>query len=218
MIKAVIFDKDGTLHDTEKVFAAAWRLAADELSVPDIETTIHHCTGMTIPNIAVYWGKKYPHIPFDEYLPRRQYHFNRILEAGIPVKPGAYELLAYLRDHGYRVGMATSTERGAAMEHLARTDMVKYFDEGAIITGDMVTSGKPAPDIFRLAAERLGVDPADCIGVEDSNNGIRAIHAAGMQPVMIPDTVPPAEDVKTLAWKMLENLPELLPILESEKH
>ncbi len=217
MIQAVIFDKDGTLHDTEQVFARAWRLAAEELSVPDIETTIIQCTGMNIPGIALYWAEKYPTIPFSEYLPRRQYHFNRIIADGIPLKDGARELLSYLRKQGYRVGMATSTGFAEAMDHLSRADMVDLFDEGAIITGDMVAYGKPAPDIYLLAAERLGVDPAHCLGVEDSSNGVRSIHAAGMRAVMIPDIVFPTPEVESLIWKRCSALGELYAILESER-
>ena len=82
-IKAIIFDKDGTLHDTEKVYLEAWTLAAHELNVPDIENTVRDCTGTTIPWIAQYWAGKYPNIPFEDYLPRRQYHYFRILEAGV---------------------------------------------------------------------------------------------------------------------------------------
>ncbi len=218
MIKAIIFDKDGTLHDTEKVFEAAWLLAARELGVPDIETTLRDCTGMTIPAIADYWAEKYPTIPFKEYLPRRQYHFNRMVAEEIPVKAGACELLACLRARGYRIGLATSTGYADAMVHLRRTDMLQYFDEGAIITGDMVEQGKPAPDIYLLAAARLGVEPADCLGVEDSNNGVRAIHAAGMRAVMIPDIVCPAEDARALAWRMLGNLAELADVLANEEN
>ncbi len=214
MIKAIIFDKDGTLHDTEKVFAEAWHLAAEELQVPDIESTLRDCTGMTLAAIDVYWSKKYPAIPFSDYLPRRQYHFNRIIADGIPVKEGARELLESLRANGYRIGLATSTGYADAMEHLRRTDMVKYFDEGAIITGDMVENGKPAPDIYLLAAARLGVDPADCVGVEDSNNGVRAIVAAGMRAIMIPDTVPPAVDVEEMAWRMLGTLSEIAEAIQ----
>ncbi len=216
MIKAIIFDKDGTLHDTEKVFAEAWHLAAEELGVPDIAATLHDCTGMNLADIETYWTAKYPDIPFSRYLPRRQYHFNRILEAGVPVKPGARELLTYLREHGYRVGLATSTGLADAMEHLRRTDMVTYFDEGGIITGDMVRDGKPAPEIYLLAAARLGVDPSECIGVEDSNNGVRSIHAAGMRAVMIPDTVPPAPEVESLIWQRPANLLGIIPLLERE--
>ncbi len=216
MIKAIIFDKDGTLHDTEKVFAEAWHLAAEELQVPDIETTLRDCTGMNLAAIDEYWTAKYPDIPFSVYLPRRQFHFNRIIEDGIPVKEGARELLTYLRENGYRVGLATSTGFAEATDHLARTDMVKYFDEGAIITGDMVKNGKPAPDIYLLAAERLGVNPAECIGVEDSNNGVRSIVAAGMRAIMIPDIVSPAADVQAMAWRMPGALSGIPKILENK--
>ena len=215
-IKAIIFDKDGTLHDTEKVFMQAWKLAAAELNVPDIETTIRDCTGTTIEWIGAYWAKKYPNIPFEEYLPRRQYHFGEIVKDGIPVKEGAYELLDYLKERGYAIGMATSTGQRSAMEHLERTDMLKYFAPEAIITGNMVKNGKPAPDIYLLAAERLGVSPEACIGVEDSLNGVRAIHAAGMRAVMIPDMIPPTPDVERLYWKRCDRLTDLIPILESQ--
>lgn len=214
-IRAIIFDKDGTLHDTEKVFMRAWKLAAAEYGVPDIEATVRHCTGMTIPAIAEYWAEKYPTVSFDEYLPRRQYHIREIMKEGVPVMPGAKELLEELNARGYAVGLATSTPYREAMEHLERTDMVKYFREGAIITGDMIENGKPAPDIYLLAARRLGVEPAACVGVEDSPNGIRAIHAAGMRAVMIPDIVHPTPEVEALLWRRLDDLSQLLPALEA---
>ena len=211
-IKAIIFDKDGTLHDTEKVYMQAWKAAAEEFNVPDIENTVRDCTGTNIPFIAEYWAKKYPDVPFEDYLPRRQFYYFGILEQGIPVKEGAYELLTYLRAHGYKVGMATSTPWDTVKEHLERTDMMGYFD--TIVTGDMIEHGKPAPDIYLLAAERLGVDPTECVGVEDSPNGVRSIHAAGMRAVMIPELVEPSPEVEALVWRKLSNLTELIPLLE----
>ena len=216
-IKAVIFDKDGTLHDTEKVFVQAWHLAAAEFDVPDMESTIRDCTGMPLPGIERYWNAKYPSILFADYIPRRQYYFNEIIKDGIPLKEGCIEVLTYLREHGYRVGMATSTGRKSATEHLCRTDMLSYFQEDAIITGDMVECGKPYPDIFLLAAKRLGVEPAHCIGVEDSFNGIRAVAAAGMRPVMIPDMLTPTPEIRALAWRTCHSLLDLIPLLEENK-
>ena len=95
--------------------------------------------------------------------------------------------------------------------YLTRTDMTKYFD--VIVTGDMIEHGKPAPDIYLLAAERLGVDPADCVGVEDSPNGVRSICAAGMRAVMIPDMVEPTEEIRALLWKECHDLSELISLL-----
>ena len=128
----------------------------------------------------------------------------------------AEHVAALLREHGYRIGMATSTGYNSAMEHLERTNMLSYFSPNAIITGDMVENGKPAPDIYLLAAERLGVDPSECIGVEDSLNGVRAIHAAGMRAVMIPDIVEPTPEVEALAWKRCEGLLDIISLLQSE--
>ncbi len=213
-IKAVIFDKDGTLHDTEKIFVKAWGLAAEELSVPDIESTVQDCTGMPLQDIARYWAVKYPTIPFEDYISRRQFHFKRLTADGVPVKPHAHRVLATLRERGYRIGMATSTGAAGALEHLRRTDMLGYFDEGVVITGDMVERGKPSPDIFLLCAERLGVAPDEVIGVEDSANGVRAIHAAGMRAVMIPDIVQPTDELLSLAWRRCDDLEELLAFPE----
>ena len=214
-IKAIIFDKDGTLHDTEKDYLQAWKAAAEEFNVPDIENTVRDCTGTTIPWIAEYWAKKYPHIPFEDYLPRRQHYYFGILEQGVPVKEGAHEVLAYLKAQGYKIGMATSTPWDTVKDHLERTDMAKYFD--TIVTGDMIEHGKPAPDIYLLAAERLGVDPAECVGVEDSPNGVRSIHAAGMRAVMIPDLVEPSPEVEALVWRKLDCLMDMIPLLEGEE-
>ena len=124
-------------------------------------------------------------------------------------------MLSYLKAHGYKVGMATSTPWDTVKDHLERTDMMGYFD--TIVTGDMIEHGKPAPDIYLLAAERLGVDPAECIGVEDSMSGVRSIHAAGMRAVMIPDMIQPTPEVEALVWKKLTELSELITLLEGEE-
>ena len=215
-VRAVAFDKDGTLHDTEKVFLEAWKRAAEDLNVPDIARTVRDCTGVNLPDTAVYWGKKYPDIPFETYLARRQYHFNEIVRDGVPVKAGAVELLTYLTEHGYAIGLATSTPYATTMEHLERTDMARFFAPHAIVTGDMVKRGKPHPEIFLTAAARLGADPAACIGVEDSNNGIRSVYAAGMRAVFVPDLTPLDQDVQSMIWKTCESLTDLIPLLEEQ--
>ena len=213
-IKAIVFDKDGTLHDTEKVFLRAWKAAAIDCGgIPDIEDTVRDCTGINLTDTRVYWSKKYPHIPFDAFLSYRQKHFNAIVKDGVPVKAGAYALLEYLKAHGYKIGMATSTPYATVMEHLTRTEMLKYFD--TVVTGDMVRHGKPDPEIYLLAAERLGVEPTACIGVEDSMSGVRAIHAAGMKTVMIPDLIPPTPEIENILWKKCTSLIDIISILES---
>ena len=215
-IKAIIFDKDGTLHDTEKVFLQAWRAAAVDCGgIADIDDTVRDCTGVNLTDTAVYWQKKYPHISFETFLAHRGRHFNAIIADGVPVKEGAFDVLAYLREQGYKVAMATSTPYATVMEHLADTGMTDCFD--VIVTGDMVKRGKPDPEIYLLAAERLGVDPAACVGVEDSPNGVRSIHAAGMRAVMIPDLVEPSPEVEALVWRKLDCLMDMIPLLEGEE-
>lgn len=213
-IKAVIFDKDGTLHDTEKLFHIAWKLAAEELNVPDIDATVRACTGRALSGIAVYWADKYPDIPFEDYLPRRQKHFHAMVSKDVPVKDGAMELLAYLKEHGYKVALATSSPYDEAVDHLKRTDMYPYFD--AVVGGDMIKNGKPAPDIYLLAAEKLGVAPENCVGVEDSINGILSIHAAGMRPVMVPDLIEPTPEIEKLLWAKCDVLTDIIAELEKE--
>ena len=211
-IKAVIFDKDGTLHDTEKLFRIAWHRAAEELNVPDMEATVIACTGRAIPGIAAYWAEKYPDIPFDDYLPVRQKHFHVLVAKEVPVKEGALEFLAYLKAHGYKIALATSSPYDEAVDHLKRTNMYPYFD--AVVGGDMIENGKPAPDIYLLAAEKLGIAPENCVGVEDSVNGILSIHAAGMRPIMVPDLIEPTPEIEKLLWAKCETLTDMIGVLE----
>lgn len=214
-IRGVIFDKDGTLHDTERVFYRAWLEAAAEMQVPDMEDTIRHCTGMTLHDIGLFWTDKYPGIPFEPYIRLRNRIFNRLIAERIPLRPGAMDVLRTLRARGYRIGLATSTDRAAATDHLRRTGMLDLFD--GLAFGDMVRNGKPAPDIYLLAAELIGVPAENCVGVEDSLNGIRAVYAAGMRPIMVPDLIQPTEDVTPLLWAECDSLSRIPDILEREK-
>lgn len=210
-IRGVIFDKDGTLHDTERVFFRAWHIAAEEMGVPDIDPTIRHCTGMTLPDIGRFWAEKYPDIPFEPYIQRRNRLFGEMVAKEVPVREGAPKLLQTLKARGYRLGLATSTGEAVATDHLHRTGMLELFD--GLAFGDQVENGKPAPDIYLLAARRMGLSPAVCAGVEDSLNGIRSIHAAGMRPIMTPDLIPPTEEIRPLLWHICDKLTDILDFL-----
>lgn len=212
MIEAVIFDMDGTLHDTETVFHAAWRKAAAIWDVPDIETTLADCTGRNMAGIAQYWRAKYETPSYEEFFEARHRFFEEMTADGIPVKEGAMELLSYLKERGYKIALATSTRRSGAEQHLKDTGMDGFFD--VVMTGNDVENGKPAPDIFLRAAEGLGVDPQNCIGVEDSFNGIRGLYAAGIKPVMVPDITQPTAEIRQLLWAECRTLSALIPLLE----
>ena len=217
MIGAVIFDKDGTLHDTEQVYHRAWRKAGDIMGVPNIMAFVEICTGPNYTRTAELWqehyGDAFAFRPFWEL--RNAIYDEMIANEGLPVKAGAYELLDYLKDNGYKIALATSTNAPRVERHLVQSDMKKYFD--AVVTGDTVPNGKPAPDIFLIAADRLGVDPAACMGVEDSYNGVRAVKAAGMFTVMVPDMIAPTEEILALCDACPKTLLEIVTLIQNMK-
>ena len=126
---------------------------------------------------------------------------------GLPEKPGVHEILEYLKENRIPTALASSTRRTAVMEHLDRAGITSYFQK--IICGDMVEHGKPAPDIYLKACEELGVAPGQALAVEDSFNGIRSAYAAGLYTVMVPDQLPPTEEILALVDKKCDSLTEL---------
>ena len=138
--------------------------------------------------------------------------FAHIERNGMPEKPGLRALLAWLRASGLKTAIATSSERRFVDFYMAHASLGHAF--GAIVTGDRVARSKPEPDIFLKAAEELGADPADCVVLEDSYNGIRAAHAAGMRPIMVPDLLPPTPEVERLLYRRVDSLNDVIPILE----
>ncbi len=207
----VIFDMDGVILDTEHLVLHCWKQLApayartvqevEEIFPPTIGTTRKY-TGEIV---RAHWGEAFPYEQFDADVSRT---FHRIADAeGIPLKPGARELLADLFAHGCRIGLASSTRQTTLESELRRAGLDTYFD--FMLGGDRIAHSKPAPDIYLAACRGIGVRPQDAFAVEDSYNGIRAAHGAGMMPIMVPDMLQPTPEIAALCHAVFPGLPQL---------
>ncbi len=216
MIKAVIFDMDGTLFDTERVYARAWRQAGQEWNMTEeqIDRMIAFCMGRNPRDTRQYFEQNLSGVvTYEAIVEARTRHYDaEIARVGLSFQSGAHELLQYLKQNGFLIALATATRKERTMENLKQSGIEPYFN--AIVTGDMVKHGKPHPETFLTAAAQLGVRPAECMGVEDSFNGVRSIHAAGMFTVMVPDTVTPTPEIEALLDARCEHLLEICEIVE----
>lgn len=216
-ITAVIFDMDGVLFDTEKLFLDTYKEVAEEKGMRYIEKAVMGCIGLNIRDTELLFKQEYGEdFPFDEYhticTERAR---KKIEEQGLPMKQGVRELLAYLKERGYRIALASSTNRRGVLGHLNRAEITGFFE--VIIGGDMVGHGKPEPDIYLRACEELGTNPADTLAIEDSPNGIRSAHAAGVKPVMVPDLIAPTPEIERLLYAKCENLEAVKEMLVKQK-
>ena len=206
MVTAVIFDMDGTLVDSEHVSKEAWFAAAEQLGVQIPLALYQSFIGRTAASVedelADYLGGR------DRALEAFRVHneqFDKIARESLDLKPFARESIDALRKVGLKIGLATSTRRRRALLRLERFGLQDAFD--AITCGDDgFAHGKPAPDIFLLAADRLGAESVSCAVVEDSFNGVRAGAAAGMHVFMVPDQLEPTAEIVGLCDAVLPSL------------
>ncbi len=218
MLKAVIFDMDGTLLDTEKIYRRSWRTACEWAGIDDADTVIRICTGRSRAEIQKYFEKTYgTDFQFDKFISVRENAFDRIIEEeGVDAREGMKYCLDYLKEKGIKIGLATSTYASDAEYRLRTVGAFEYFD--AIVTGDCkrVKKGKPAPDIFLAVMEDLGVSAEEAIAVEDSLSGVRSAAATGMRTVMIPEYFEPDDALMSIIWKKLDTLTELRDMLYAD--
>ena len=130
---------------------------------------------------------------------------------GVEKKEGVDELLAYLKENNYKTAVATASDIGRTQRFLGMTEIFEMFDE--IVCGPEVAHGKPQPDIYIAAAKKLGLKPEECIGLEDSSNGILAAYRAGVAPVMVPDLDEPDDETKKLLYAKAKSLKDVIPLL-----
>lgn len=207
-VKAVIFDMDGVIFDTERVYLESCVSAASELGLGDVRELCISCIGVTEEVTKKRFSEAIPDERlWAEFWEKARGRTREALAKGMPVKSGARELLSMLYDRGVPIALASSTKTQTVIRELISADLFGYFTR--IIGGDTVERSKPDPEIFLKAAEMLGVRPEDCIVLEDSRNGIRAAKAAGMTAIMIPDLIPPDDEMRELADMIMGSLNDL---------
>ena len=208
--KAVLFDMDGVIFDSEKAVIECWKILAPEAGIPNIEEFCRRALGInsqaTRELFFSMYGDKFP---YEELNIRKRELFIERFDAGlIAIKPGVVELLTFLRQKGIKTSIASSTSTPSVTRELKMAGLYELFDE--VVCGDMIKHSKPAPDIWLEAMKRLGVESADSIAIEDSFNGVKSAKAAGIYTIMVPDLVQPDEEIRNLADEVLPSLNEVL--------
>lgn len=203
---AVVFDMDGTIFDSERLVLTCWERIGEKYGIPDIGEVFMSCIGTnkvrTQEIVFAHYGKDFP---YEKFSGESSVLFHEITEKeGLPVKAGAREILDYLRKEEIPLGLASSTRAAVVTQELEDAGLYDYFQ--TVVGGDLLKNSKPAPDIYLMTCERMGVLPENTYAIEDSYNGIRSAHAAGLHPIMVPDMMPATEEMQELSERVFEDL------------
>lgn len=215
-MKAIIFDMDGVLFDTEVVCMKAWVAVARERGMAGMEEIFPHCIGLNANDskriVLNAYGEDFDYVGFRKRA--SDWYWEYIKQNGLPVKPGMEEILGWLKTTKYKVGLASSTRRETVTENLERAGIRDNF--AIVVTGDMVEHSKPLPDIYLRACSELGVAPGEAYAIEDSPNGVKSAYAAGMKPLIVPDMIAPDEEIRRMGHRIFGDLLEVLAYLKEE--
>ncbi|MCP3419742.1 HAD family phosphatase [Bradyrhizobium brasilense] len=213
-VGAVLLDMDGTLLDTEKVYFDSLVAALNVCGyTDDVVALCHSMVGLPGPvceaMLRDHYGAAFPLADVNQAFLE---HRDRMMRSGLPLKSGTLALLDALALAERPMAIVTSSSRRSAERNLTLAGIRARFD--TLLTLDDVAQGKPDPELYLKAAARLGVTPAACIAVEDSNHGVAAAHAAGAITLMVPDMAPPTDETRAKCAAVLPDLNAVLALLQ----
>ncbi len=215
MKQGAIFDMDGTLFDTEKFYTRGWIETADDFGVKRKPALAAAMCGRSLKEMPDIVQGFYPGIDAEEYARRVVRFAEKRMEEDFEMLPGVAEILKFFRANKIPMAIASSSGVNVIERNVKRIGIEKYFD--ALVGGNTVANGKPAPDIFLKAAEEIKVAPENCYVFEDSPNGIRGARAAKCVAIMIPDQIQPTSEIRDLADGIFDDMYEALDAIKRGK-
>lgn len=212
-MKAVIFDMDGVLFDTEKICMLSWDYAGELMGIGKAGYMIMKTLGMNAPTaikvLKNEFGQDFDAEKFKKI--GRDFSYDYFDKYGVPMKDGVKNILEHLKNRNYKIALASSTSTISVMHHLEDAEIKNNFD--AIVCGDMIEKSKPEPDIYLKAAELLGLPPAECYAIEDSRNGLISANKAGCKTIMVPDLWQGDDETNSFIWAKCKSLNEVINII-----
>ena len=203
---AVIFDMDGVIFDSERLVLECWEKTGARYQLEGMREAFLPCIGTNDVRTREIVLERYgADFPYDEFRRESSLLYHGIVDqGGLPVKLGVRELLSYLTENDVPIAVASSTRLEVVTQELKQAGLFESFH--VVMGGDQLKRSKPEPDIYLMTCKKLNIDPACAYAIEDSYNGIRSAFAAGMKPIMVPDMLPPTEEMRDKSVVVLENL------------
>lgn len=214
--KAVIFDMDGVIFDTERVYLEIWQSVFEKYGYKMTKELYVNVMGTGRKNVIKTFLENFgDDLPIEKMYEEKDNQLFYIREnQGIPLKEGVKELFSMLKEKNYKIALATSAKRERVEKQIKDKWLKESFD--AIVCGDDVEKGKPSPDIFLKAAKKIDVEPENCFVVEDSPAGIKAAFSGGMKGIHVEDLKAADEDILKYCEKNFKNLQEIKEYLSCE--